>query len=53
MEKNAEGKCECPRGYEYNEREETEVERLVCYSQCDFPETDPCVGTGENSKLSA
>ena len=35
--------CECPPGYEYNPNAESqEVQRLTCYSLCDFPETNPC-----------
>merc|ERR1719378_605050 len=35
--------CNCPVGYIYNpDAENQEVERLGCYSLCDFPQTNPC-----------
>jgi len=35
--------CGCPVGYIYNpDAENQEVERLSCYSLCDFPQTNPC-----------
>lgn len=35
--------CECPEGYENNPNAENEeIERLSCFSLCDFAETNPC-----------
>ena len=37
--------CECPAGYNFNPTaEDAEAERLTCFSDCDFPETNPCKG---------
>jgi hypothetical protein len=37
--------CECPNGYNFNPTaEDAEAERLTCFSDCDFPETNPCKG---------